>query len=402
MLDSPPGDSHSFEYIKWIVEARSSVLKQAPPEQDYSKLAHELLTAAVELLMPEIPRDDYSLFASEVEWHRRWALQDQSYPDLIRNTRVVDRGHNIERARTGPPAIYCTFHTGSYRLVPAILGAAGVPITLLASRKFVEDQACDAKRAYESMQKSLFGREDAECDVLEVLPAEDAQSALAAVRRIRSGRSVLVYLDGNTGVGGRLRKADLVRVRFLGQTILARAGVGFLSHLTSAPIVPVISLRRDWLHREVAFFDAILPSQREDRKQYCQTAAQRLYSLLEKVVLQYPSQWEGWCYVHEFLDLDAIRTAPDAASRNKRKERASNCALAVNAERFCFLPFYGKMLAFDRRKFQIIEVDEEMQWILSEFAEVRRMSQLDLDGLATQGAVQHLLDLDLLVSVDPT
>jgi hypothetical protein len=48
-------------------------------------------------------------------------------------------------------------------------------------------------------------------------------------------------------------------------------------------------------------FDPIVPNKTCDRKSYCKSGTSQLYGYLEQTVRDFPTQWEAWLYVHNFL-----------------------------------------------------------------------------------------------------
>ncbi len=118
----------------------------------------------------------------------------------------------------------------------------------------------------------------------------------------------MFYIDGNTGVGGISDdKQKLVKIKFLNYEIYARKGVAFISHFTQTPIIPIISIRTGWLSREIHVHKPIFPDKNKERELYSKQTTQKLYRIFEKYLKLYPEQWEGWFYLHKFLDIKELK-----------------------------------------------------------------------------------------------
>lgn len=300
--------AHAFHYLNWIVTARKAVMDYDVSNTSDFAEAVATVGANASRMLPGFEVADAPAFTREVMWHQLWSAEDQDHPDLLRSLRVDDPDDRIARAAQGTGTIFCTFHTGSYRLLPYLLGVSGVALSLIADAEFVATQGDAAIAGMAEAQRVLTGKEGAP---LKLLVAEDPGMPLRAARLLRGGASVVLYLDGNTGVGGPLaRNGNQVALRLCGEMLAARKGAAFLSHLAKAPIVPVISSRPDWLRREITVFDPLCPEEGQAREDYCEAATRRLFAFLEEHVRAYPSQWEAWLYVHKFFlesgaDVDA-------------------------------------------------------------------------------------------------
>ncbi len=237
------------------------------------------------------------------------ALLDPHYPEILNDVKYS--GAWLEEIQLQGAAIYCTYHLGSYRAIIGHLAKRGKPFSLVIDQKVYAEQHEEIKQSVRSVCKYFNTSSN-----FELINAEDFTSTLEMLRQLKRGRSLIIYLDGNTGVGGVYRQDhQLIKLKFLGQDMLVRQGIALLSQLSGAPIIPTISYRETDSDLNMYFGAPIKAIDNiADQKNYCEKVTKQLYSLLEEFLWQYPLQWEGWLYVHKYLDLTSI-TAHAAAAK---------------------------------------------------------------------------------------
>jgi hypothetical protein len=130
---------------------------------------------------------------------------------------------------------------------------------------------------------------------LTFLPIGPAGTIKQAVRAIRDGRPVLVYLDGNNGERGMARTRELgLRYQLPGREIRVRTGLARLACRLEAPVHPVC-LR--WAGPDVVWDSE--PTVHPTRAADPLGLARRLCDWLFSQVLQRPEQWHHWAMVKE-------------------------------------------------------------------------------------------------------
>lgn len=355
-------NAHSFEYLEWIVNARNYVEQvKIEDNEDYIR-ARDLISNNLKTLLPQVPEDQQERFAKMVKFNQMWAAKDQGELDLIQSSIITDPNRVLDRARQGKSFIFCTFHLASYRLINTILGREKVPFALLTDQEFIETQGQKAidtfRRAYEQHHGAL--KED-----LEILNAENDKVGLQLIRRVKAGKSIVVYLDGNTGVGGFYRDPGaLIKVPFFDQMLYARKGASFVSHVTDAPLVPVLGYRRDWLTREFVFLDQLQKEDCEDRESYCERTVRHLFSLLEQYLLKHPSQWEGWFYVHKFLEGYREHKEEVVGGKYSFIEGAKYIR---NEEEYPLISALGKKVLFNKNNNKVVDFTDRLECISEHF-----------------------------------
>jgi lauroyl/myristoyl acyltransferase len=206
---------------------------------------------------------------------RRW---------LTGEVRVSGLEH-LARARAGRDGIIlCSFHLGSYGLVPFVLAARGVAVTVYVG--FGTEERADLA----SRLADLAGRGDAY--PVRIVGGRFGLRELA--RCLKRGETVLLYCDQMPGgEGSSPSAAGWIRVPFLGTRIWGPRGLGWLRRKTGAAVLPVALLWEGrWGHHlridpELA---GLGPSQSND----IDAVVMEAYRALERHVRRDPAQWLRW------------------------------------------------------------------------------------------------------------
>ena len=276
--------------------ARSAEARHQPPHG--LPTYHYLLCAANRRNdLAAHPTTD-AAFYEQVMQHRDWASLDEEEEEVYGMTRRTGDTSFLADIHTRP-RVFCTLHLGSYRLINHFLCRHGVQFTLVVDNATLEQQGAKFL-ALQAATSAYAG------STLRILNAESASIGLQMIREIKAGRSLLFYIDGNTGVGGMGRQDEkVVPISFLDGHILARKGIAFLAHVTRSPIVPVAAFRHDAADFEMHFFPAIVPDAQQPREAFAAETTQHIFDLFATLLRRYPEQWEGWLYLNHFVDQAA-------------------------------------------------------------------------------------------------
>jgi len=388
-----------FSYLEWMVAARATVLDyDISTHEEFTSTAH-FISANLQMLLPEIPREQHLAFSREVKWHQIWAAHDQREFHLARTTRVIDSSGIFDDVKGGRRnAIFCTYHVGSYRLINIILHALDVPYSLVADHEFVTEQADEVRSLAWDLQSTYLKVEPKE---LEVLDAEQSSGAFKALRRLKEGRSLLFYIDGNTGVGGHTQDREkYIAVNFFGHELHARKGIAFISYSADIPIIPVICVRTGWLDRELHVLEPIVPDRSLSRDEFCRQATQQLYSTLEKYLRNTPEQWEGWMYIHKFINTELLfQHEQQMAEESDMPEFLPDILYTFNSERYVIMQLSEQDFLFDRRTFRIVPLTYHLKEVLNAFQEPASYADLCFDDFAvTEEAIRDLYHHNVIVA----
>jgi len=347
-------------YQRRLAALRASVQQHlaARPPHDPARLSAEFLhcRASQRHFLPEHPADPADFFG-EVLAYRNWASLDELEDEVYSLTQFTGDTSFLadiqERSR-----IFCTFHLGSYRMIHHYLLRNKVDFTLVIDHNTYVQQG----EKFLSLQASNPLYRDAD---FRILDAEQRTGGVQMIRELKAGRSLLFYIDGNSGVVGLGRQDDKVAlIDFLGQRLFARKGIAYIAHATATPIVPLVSFRHADDAFETHFFPALLPDAAQPRDAYAQATTQQLFRLFEPVLRRYPAQWEGWLYMHHFADVRPPAEAPAPAFEASQAEH-----LEFNEARYTLFWQQGQPHLFDDGSYQAFRISVPLAGALQGLAQ---------------------------------
>lgn len=151
---------------------------------------------------------------------------------------------------------------------------------------------------------------------------EKRSGLMSLFKYVRFGYSLLIYLDGNSGIGGMSRDDEkLEDFHFFHETIKIRKGVQFLADKLSLDVMPVLATLGDVCNKEpyIELFPAI--SSRE-------CGIRNMWSFFCEYMKNDIAQWEGWCYVNSFFKYKHNETKVTTSSEPIKR---------FNSERYDFV-----------------------------------------------------------------
>ncbi len=243
------------------------------------------------------PAKHQQVFAGLLTHQRLSILEQQA--DLIPCCSYSDNlaDDQLQLLKT-QPSIICTFHTGSYRIINSLLVQKNISFSLVLGSSIIAAEGESYLLRYKTLTKKNKNAG------LTIIDAENPNSGLQMIRELKKGKSLLLYIDGNSGAGvPTTRNNNSCLINFLNQQLFARKGIGFLAHATNVPVIPAISYRADWDDIRIKFYDPIYPDLQESRDRFAQKITQKLYDILAPMINQYPEQWEAWLYLHKVANI---------------------------------------------------------------------------------------------------
>lgn len=250
------------------------------------------------------------------------------------------------------PFIFCTFHIGSYRLIANVLLRKGYNFSTLVRQEVFEKQQAEF-REYTSKMNDTFNTPSK----VNILNAEDPRVLLQMTRELKAGRSILVYIDGDTG-SGEEHKTD---VKFMNQTVRVRKGIPYASYLSGVPILPIVQYRKGDMQNVLRIGKPISVSKNESRDQFSQRALSTIYKYFGKYIEKYPDQWEGWSYIHNSMVIKPEKTSVYSTYTINKKRTTYR----FNQSRYRIFELESNFLLFDRTAYETYEITEDMKQYLS-------------------------------------
>ncbi|QJW91407.1 hypothetical protein HNV11_19505 [Spirosoma taeanense] len=333
-------------------------------------------SANVENIMPFIPRSSHERLFQELLLQQVFTTFDQQC--LTAGDLVKFRGAKEAITKPDGPRIYCTYHLGSYRLLTSVLFRRGVDCVLLVGSNMNRHQGDDMLEHIEALRQK-----HGLTNVFRIVDTGQASAGLTILRELKAGRSLIVYVDGSPETAPQPGEEDkLLSVRFGQRNVLTRKGVGYLSHTSGVPIVPVVSYRQPDLTNVLHCLDPIRPIRQSDREMYCREAMQQLYDAFWSYLTRYPGQWEGWNYIQSFLEPEL----PKHAMYGRRPEHP-----AFNEDRYTLCDLEQAPILFDRRLYQTYEITEDLRDLLL------NLNTIDsVEGVVGEEMFEELVEMEIL------
>jgi hypothetical protein len=277
--------------------AKSVLTKTNNTDPFFLSEEYAITRANLSFFSPSLLKDSKEIYRSikkQKELKDSFGLVNLDQPYLIKG------GYNFSGRLGSGPFIFASFHMGPVGPLLSMLSNLQISFSLLTDDYSFKKYAERDQLTYLNYTESKKLYHD-----FEVLNVEDKRIGLQISRALREGKSIVLYIDGNSGIGGIERFDDKFdKVKFLGKEIIVRKGAASFSSKLNIPIVPVVSyLEQDekGLHSVLEFCETIFPDSTLPKALYVNTTNQKIYSLLEGFVLKYPNQWEGWLYFDSFI-----------------------------------------------------------------------------------------------------
>ncbi len=245
--------------------------------------------------------------------------------------------------------IFCSFHLGSYRVIANYLFKNSYDFSILVRGDVYERQAADLLDCGRRVGEKYGVNSD-----MRIHNAESPDVLLKVLRELKEGRSLLVYVDGNTGSGNGAEKLDAIS--FLGQDIQVRKGVGYMSYLSGVPILPVVSYRKPNFRNVLDVKEAIYPNKNLTRDAYSQQVNQQLYDTLAQYLTKYPSQWEGWNYAQQFLVPSQRSETTDVIASKMVYQKQYE----FNYSRYSLINLQQSPILFDKKNYTTFEISTDL------------------------------------------
>ncbi len=371
------------------IESRNKLIRQFKQglkvkEDENLNGQYNMVSAALVNYLPAIAIKTHEKIYKNILLHKKLSILEQSTYESLDFVTIENCSDEMISLLKNKPTIICTFHTGSYRLLNLFLMKNKIPYSLVVGKNVVEQEGDAFMKIYNSLPGNT-GETN-----FSIIDAENATVGLQMLRAIKSGRSLVLYMDGNTGAGATTTKNyNRCPIDFLGQQIFARKGIAFLAHAANIPIVTVASYRASWEDIRLKFFDPIFPDLNKERGLFAEETTQTIYNLIAPIIKAYPEQWEAWLYIHKVAHIKHFETAGV-----DKKIATITEKIALNSLRFGIFKLNGSSFLMRKSNYSFYEINNSLYNILMK-CERRHIKKDCIDyklfnQLYEQGVIQYV------------
>ncbi len=285
------------------------------------------------------------------------------------------------------PKIFCGYHLGSFRAIIGYLAYLGFDFSVVVNKDVYQNQAKEIQQTVSSLNAKA-----GKSSQLNIICADDLDAAYQMVRAVRNGHSLIVYADGNTGVGGAFRQDEkMQQVSFLNREIAVRQGIPYLAQLLKIPIIPVISFRDAAYEIVLHFLPPIRAKEGESKQDFCRSTMQTLFAYLEQWLKRYPLQWEGWGYIHRQLKI-RVKEYDELPKRNLH-----HMDLRFNDQEFGLFIYGEDRCLMDLQTYQTHLLDQEAFGLLRSYWNMDGKGVIQKQALSSE-MVEYLCNQRYLIA----
>ncbi|WP_338762127.1 hypothetical protein WAF17_16960 [Bernardetia sp. ABR2-2B] len=377
--------------------------KKEDKEEFYKKnnLLFAYVSANISRLMPQIPYPKHKIIFEKLLFNLQLLNIEEQNPTLFApHFEFFDTTKNkdiLQKSKEGKPFLFCCFHLGSYSLLPTLFTYNDLDFGFLLNQNLMDRKAESFSKGHKILCKRIENERKTNVkSEMQLINVEEKKGIWQAIKMLKKGKSLIVYADGNTGTNSvKKEKENTVRVKFLGENLLVKQGIAFLSYLCKVPIVPVISNRVNEkiefsLKRKFEFLPVIYPPNFEDKKtekeviskeEFAVQTMQELYTSLEKEIcknkkdIEQVSQWEGWIFVNKFFG----QLQKPMTSKVEVQKEQLNASYIFNEARFALIESNKndkkneKKTLFDKYTYRFFPVSDLLFEIITYFSVPKKL-----------------------------
>lgn len=303
--------------------------------------------------LPVIPFERHEEIFKSILLYKKLNIAEQSSFEILNIVETENLNKEILSLLQNKPCVICTFHTGSYRIINLFLIKHKIPFSLVMGKKVMEKEGANFSTLYDQCPETKHS------GALTILNAEAPQAGLQMLRELKRGKSLVLYIDGNSGAGdATMKNENHCCVEFLNQEIYARKGIGWLAHAAGTAIIPLASYRPDQDTIRLRFFDPIYPTGK-DRNAFAQQTTQRIYDHAAPLISENPEQWETWLYIHKVAHI--INRKP---AHNKNGYTMDG-DIQFNSPAFGIFKINNTPFLLQKNDYSFYEIDEALYGLLT-------------------------------------
>ncbi|WGD35642.1 hypothetical protein [Olleya sp. YS] len=319
-----------------------------------------MMSANLSTFIPGLKDENHYKTIQDIQLHRSLSAIDQYYFHLLDELKVTDNSNILKNCHK-EGHIFVTYHTGSYRLFIQKLNQENIPFCLVTEGNYIKEQGSETHKLFKELNNNTRD--------LEILPAENPRLIFELIKRLKQGKSIVFYIDGNKGATDKNlnENKNLLKINFLNNHIYARQGIAFLSYLSKAPLATAITKRDQDLNNYISIKPVNTKSliEKNTRNDFINIVTKKLYSELEVLLNKHPEQWEGWFYIDKFFQQE--NTVTEEAEHVTSFKPNKITTLAVNQFVHLIKHSEDKMFLVSKKDYKIMKITDFLFNVLSYF-----------------------------------
>jgi lauroyl/myristoyl acyltransferase len=305
--------------------------------------------------IPEMDVTEHEPLFRQILLYQKLSRLDAEYPNIYDSVSIDGLNNETLRLLKEQPSIICSFHFGSIRLINYFLANNFIKFSLVISDSALED--------FRGLYKNLYAQHAAYPgdDGFNIISAQSPHSGLQMLRELKKGHCLLIYIDGNSGAGNdSINNENRVKINFLAETMYARKGIGYISHLSGAPIIVAANYRKTIDDIRIKFFEPIFPDKNLDRETYVNITTQKIYDIFSDLLIQYPHQWEAWLYLHTVIKPAEFKDIKHETSSGLQADQ-----LVLNKKKFGLFNIGNEFFLFNKRTYKSYKLERPFYGLLT-------------------------------------
>jgi lauroyl/myristoyl acyltransferase len=313
-------------------------------DDDLLNRTQNFVSANMLNFMPEIRVTEHEDIFRHILLNKDLSILEQQYEGIMESVSYEGLSRQFFNLLDSKPAIFCTFHMGSNRVINHFLASNNIPYTLVVANHISNDEGSSFGRMFSDIYR------DGTQNNLNIISAQLPNAALKMLKELKGGKSLLLYIDGNTGAGDdSVKNGNRCKINFLKQSIYARKGIAYLSHLANVPIVTAVCYRKSLEDIRLKFFSPIYPNGKQSRADFAEETTQKLYDMFVPILKLHPEQWECWIYLHTMINSKEFIYTEDQPLPEQ---------FLLNKDKFGFFNIGTELFLFNKKTYNSYPIDQ--------------------------------------------
>lgn len=259
-------------------------------------------------------------------------------------------------------SIISAFHYGSYQMISSALIKMNKKFFIAINVTLeVRTEVINESEKYFKLCKKRYN--NTVQDNIIHLCVQNESFVIDAKNYIEQGYIMVMFIDGNSGSDGvmKFKSKNVTRIKFLNQYVSVKQGLPAMAYICNVPICPVFAERtNDPSVIKIKSYPPIIPNLEIPRNIFSTQATQQIYSILDQKLLKQPFEWDGWLYVHRWLERENLDPKIKMNINDVKKED-----LKFNKKKFFLFKERGLYFLLNKDTHLSYELSEETKKMIT-------------------------------------